>query len=226
MTPPSFSISSQTSSPHQLSTSMDQAILTLNQVGGKICAHIDGRYVLVCRAYDAEAIEQINTLKGRREGRPLVLAFSDFKSVIHAHLNSPLLPLLNLFTDRLTISIPAPPELPTPAHRGTGMVGVRILTQMPIRAISQALNEPLVISSANPTGQPSARSLADLERYQMNHLDRIEDESLVGLSSTSTLRKVTVVALVDSKLKILAQGGLSLDELESEWARLQFMGLA
>ena len=106
------------------------------------------------------------------------------------------------------------------------MVGVRILTQMPIRALSQALSEPLVISSANPTGHPSARSIADLERYQMDHLVRVEDESLVEASSTSAMRKVTVVALVDSKLKILAQGGLSLDELEGEWSRLQFMGLA
>ena len=197
--------------------------VTLFESPGQIAlTHFEGRFVLLGRAYDAEAAAEINRIKSRSAGRPLVMCFPNLNLARRANLSSPLLSLLPYFQDRVTISIPAPPEISVAAHRGVGMIGVRWVTADPLSQLMLALDEPLLISSANPTGRPSARHLEDLEGYGM------QDLPLIGppppSSEPSVLRRATVVGLVHSKLKVLNPGDTSLSEIKGEWERLKYVG--
>lgn len=201
---------------------INEAHTLLLQEGQVALTHFEGRFVLVARAYDAVAASEINRLKNRLAGRPLVMCFPDLKLATRSHLSSPLLSLLPAFKDRLTISIPAPPEVSSAAHRGVGMIGVRWVTAEPLHQVMLNLDEPLLISSANPTGRPSARHLEDLEGYGMNRLP------LIGQAPSplepSTLKRATVVGLVHSELAVLSPGDTSLSEIKEEWERLKYNG--
>ena len=185
-------------------------------------SHLEGRFVLVGRAYDTSVAQLINDIKGRSAGRPLVMCFPSLKLVERAQLYSPLLKLLPHFQDRVTLSVPAPPNLPSAAHSGVGMVGVRYLSTEPLRSVMDTLAEPLLISSANPAGRPSARHLEDLTAYAMDELPLIG--ALPSPNHPSTLKRATVVGLVHSELQVLSPGDTSLNEIKKEWERLKLGG--
>ena len=201
---------------------LEDTVSLLSQSGQVALTHFEGRFVLVGRAYDAEAAAEINRIKTRSAGRPLVMCFPNLKLVTRSHLSSPLLSLLPKFTDRLTVSVPAPPEVSAAAHQGVGMIGVRWVTEEPLHQIMLGLDEPLLVSSANPTGRPSARHLEDLKSYGMAHLP------LLGAppspSEPSTLRRATVVGLANSELCVLSPGDTSLTEIKTEWEHLKYIG--
>lgn len=200
-----------------------QEVSSLLRCEGQVAlAHLEGRFVLVGRAYDAQAAAEINRIKARTIGRPLVMCFPNLKLTSLSYLSSPLLSLLPHFKDRVTVSVPAPPEISFAAHCGVGMIGVRWVTAEPLNQLMFALEEPLLISSANPTGRPSARHLEDLDSYEMNHLPLIGAPP--SSSSSSVLKRATVVGLVNSELCVLSPGDTSLSEIRTEWERLKYVG--
>ncbi len=201
---------------------LQEAISLLQQPGQVAISHIEGRFVLLGRAYDAQAAARINEIKARSAGRPLVMCFPNLTLAKRAHLSSPLLSLLPYFQDRVTISIPAPPEVSIAAHRGVGMIGVRWITAEPLSQVMLTLDEPLLISSANPTGRPSARHIEDLQSYGMSQLPLIGE--LPVASEPSILRRATVVGLANSGLRVLSPGDTSLSEIKAEWDRLKYIG--
>jgi tRNA A37 threonylcarbamoyladenosine synthetase subunit TsaC/SUA5/YrdC len=111
---------------------LQEAITLFERPGQIALTHFEGRFVLLGRAYDAGAAAEINRIKSRSAGRPLVMCFPNLNLARRADLSSPLLSLLPYFQDRVTISIPAPPEISVAAHRGVGMIGVRWITADPL----------------------------------------------------------------------------------------------
>lgn len=201
---------------------LENSVSLLSQSGQVALTHFEGRFVIVCRAYDAEAAAEINRIKTRSAGRPLVMCFPNLKLVTRSHLSSPLLSLLPKFTDRVTVSVPAPPEISAAAHQGVGMIGVRWVTAEPLNQIMLRLDEPLLISSANPTGRPSARHLEDLESYDMAHLPLVGEPP--SSSEPTILKRATVVGLANSELCVLSPGDTSLTEIKTEWEHLKYIG--
>ena len=199
--------------------SVEQSVTYLKQDQSVLCVQLNHRFYLASRAYDQAGIELINQLKNRQEGRPLVLAFANLKAALNAQVNSPLLSLLPKFKGQLTVSVPSPPALPTPAHRGTGMIGVRLLDQPFMNELLEDLQEPIVLSSANPIGQPAAQSIDMLHQYQLSHLPLLLDPQAERVASKK--HKATVITWVNSNLKLLAEGDLSLNTIQSEWEKLR-----
>lgn len=196
----------------------------LTQSGQVALLHFEGRFVLVGRAYDPKVAEVINQIKGRSVGRPLVMCFHDPKKLEQAYLSSPLLSLLTQFYDRVTVSIPSPPNLPSAAHSGVGMIGARLIHSEPLAGLLVAMDEPLLISSANPTGRPSARHLEDLDSYGLSHLPLVGAEP--PEDQPSILRRATVVGLANSELIVLSPGDTSLNEVKRSWEELKLSGEA
>ena len=102
------------------------------------------------------------------------------------------------------------------------MIGVRWITAEPLSQVMLTLDEPLLISSANPTGRPSARHIEDLQSYGMADLPLIGELPLA--SEPSILRRATVVGLANSGLRVLSPGDTSLSEIKAEWDRLKYIG--
>lgn len=202
---------------------ISEALHHLHAPDGVICFKLNGRYVFSCNPYHDKAVQRINRLKGRQLGRPLVMLFEDLKSIEKAEIHSPLLHLLPRFAPLITLSIPAPIGISRAAHQGTGMLGLGLVDQGVGQALLAEWGGPLLVSSANPTGQPSPRTLSDLQNYGFdipllkNTLD--EDYPIKDLA------KVTVVTLALSKIKVLSAGDITEAELTEEWTRLLSIGL-
>jgi tRNA A37 threonylcarbamoyladenosine synthetase subunit TsaC/SUA5/YrdC len=102
------------------------------------------------------------------------------------------------------------------------MIGARLICEEPLAGILSIMGEPLLISSANPTGRPSARHLEDLESYGLSHLPLIGIEP--PAEQPTTLKRATVVGMVNSELAVLSPGDTSLTEIKREWERLKLSG--
>jgi|GEM_PF-2178086 len=212
-----------TTALHSSSITISEALEQLRTPDGVICFKLNGRYVLSCNPYHQEAVQRINQLKGRQLGRPLVMVFEDLKSIERAEIHSPLLHLLPRFAPLVTLSIPAPVGISRAAHQGTGMLGVGLVDQGAGRALLSEWGGPLLVSSANPTGAPSPRTLSDLAGYGFNLplLSGPEGEA----QRDESLAKVTVVTLASSQVKVLSEGQVTERELRDEWSRLVNLGL-
>ena len=212
-----------------LSKELRQAIEILKQPGGIVCFKLDHRYVLGACAFDDQAIQRILEIKKRKVGRPLVVAFNSIKEIEDIQASSPLLPLLKTFPYGLTLSIPAFPSLSRSAHLGMGMIGVRLMDDSVARSLIEHLGQPLVISSANLSGSPSANTLEDLTNYEISSKVDLILSSLSDQSQNSEIKSVsqektdrpTVVGLVQSQLTLFSKGSIDFKKLQTLWTQTQ-----
>jgi L-threonylcarbamoyladenylate synthase len=208
-----------------------QAIHLLKQPGGIVCFKLDHRYVLGACAFDDQAIQRILEIKQRKVGRPLVVAFNSLKEIENIQASSPLLSLLKTFPYGLTLSIPAFPSLSRSAHLGMGMIGVRLMDDPIARTLIEHLGYPLVISSANVSGSPSANHFKDLEKYEipskvdliLSSPPEVKAERSTELRSSSPSQertdRPTVVGLVQSQLTLFSKGSIEFDDLRTIWTQ-------
>ena len=211
-----------TPSDHNM-LSISEAIQQLHAPDGVICFKLNGRYVLSCDPYQEEAVKRINELKGRREGRPLVMIFEDLAAVRKAEIHSPLLHILPRFAPLITVSIPAPAGISSDAHKGIGMLGIGLVDHGVGKALLSEWGGPLLVSSANLAGEPSPRTKSDVLAYGFQVPIVWSSGEVHDLDDPPP--RMTVVTLTASKLKVLSAGQITQEELDVEWARLKVVGL-
>jgi L-threonylcarbamoyladenylate synthase len=204
--------------------SRDEA-LTLLQAGALVAFRLNGRLVLSCDPYNDDAVQRVNALKRRQPGRPLALVLPSLQAAVAAQISSPLLHLLPRFRPYLTVSIPSPPGVSRFAHHGLGMVGVGLVDEGPEAALLGAFGRPLLVSSANPTGEPSPRTLSEMRSYGFDVPVLAPPAGAPGLDEPVEAPSVTVVTLADSRLRVLSAGSASEGALNDEWGRLRALGV-
>ena len=211
-----------TTEPLTTSLSFEQALDELRRPQGVICFQLNGRYVLSCDPSNDHAVQRINTLKQRQPGRPLAMIFAHLDAALRSSIHSPLFHLLPTFAPLLTVSVASPPGVSRFAHQGIGMIGVGLADQGVARGLLEAWGGPLLVSSANPTGQPSPRSYEQVRAYGF---DVPLLQSPHANMSEVDVPHVTVVSLKSSKVHVLSQGVVTQEQLDEEWARLRAHGV-
>lgn len=204
--------------------SADEALSRL-EAGDVVSFRLNGRLVLSCDPYNDEAVARVNALKQRQPGRPLALIVSSTQMATSAQISSPLMHLLGPFHPYLTVSIPSPPGVSRFAHNGLGMVGVGRVSEGLIGKILCAFGRPLLVSSANPTGAPSPRTLSEMRAYGFDVPTLAPMPEEPSLTEPIEAPSVTVVTLADSRLRLLSQGSVSEEALTREWERLRALGV-
>jgi L-threonylcarbamoyladenylate synthase len=207
--------------PHDLSHTDALALL---HEGAVVMFRLNGRIVLSCNPYNDEAVQRVNALKRRQPGRPLALILPSLDAAAAAQISSPLLQLLPRFRPYLTVSIPSPPGVSRFAHHGLGMVGVGLVDEGPAAALLLSFGRPLLVSSANPTGEPSPRTLSDVRAYGFELPALAPSPGEPPLTVAVEAPSVTVVTLADSRLRVLSAGSVAEEALNEEWARLRATG--
>ncbi|MGP1664592.1 MAG: L-threonylcarbamoyladenylate synthase, partial [Rhodanobacter sp.] len=81
------------------------------------------------------------------------------------------------------------------AHAG---IALRITAHAPAAALCRAFGGAVVSTSANPHGQPPARSAATVTEYFGDALDGVLDAALGGQASPTTIRDALTGAIVRS----------------------------
>lgn len=179
--------------------------------GGVIAFRTDTFYGLGADPLDAEAVNKIWELKGREQGKPILLLISDLSQVERfvASRSS----LFDESTRRywpgpLTLVSNARKGLPEQLTAGTGTIGLRLPDDQRVRDLVRLCGGALTATSANPSGRSPARSAKEVSAYFPVGVDLIVDDGEVTSSEAST-----VLDVVGDQPRVIREGRLSRKDL-------------
>lgn len=183
-------------------------------VQGKLVAFpTETVYGLAARALDAAAVERLLAVKGRKAGHALTLAI---RGADEARDFAPDMPPLALRLARrcwpgpitLVLDDSHPesavrrlPRRVQEAVSPSGTVGLRVPGHSVILDVLQMIAGPLVLSSANRTGQPEARRASDVVDALGNDVDLVLDDGPTRYGQPSS-----VVRVWDKQYEVLRAG--------------------
>lgn len=179
--------------------------------GGLIAFRTDTFYGVGADPLNASAVRKIKTLKGREEGKPILLLIADIADAEALLASKPqAYEVLSkaIWPGPLTIVVPAA-DLPDELTAGTGTVGVRLPDNAQVRKLVRECGGRLTATSANPAGSDAARSASEVSGYFATGLDLIVDGGEVTATQPSTVLDVT-----GSQPRLLREGALSKREIE------------
>ena len=181
--------------------------------GGLIAFRTDTFYGLGADPLNASAVRRIFELKGREEGKPILVLISDV-NLVYSFLTNPSaqfsLTAKRFWPGPLTLIGVARDELPRELTAGTGTVGIRLPADEEVRALLHACGGALTATSANPAGQPPARSAEEVGRYFRDGIDLIVDDGEVTATHPST-----VLDLSGEVPHLIREGAVSRAELDA-----------
>lgn len=144
---------------------------------GLIAVPTESFYGLAADPFDEQALARLWQVKGRSEGKPILVLIGDesqlgpfVRSIPHAaHI------LMNVFwPGPLTIVFPAAVGLSDAVTAGTGSIGIRLSAWQPLRDLLRRVG-PVTGTSANREGIPPPTTVEEVQDNLGNVLDLIID---------------------------------------------------
>lgn len=160
--------------------------------------------------FDNEAAyKNLITVKRRPPEKPFTLMCADKTDIEkYAYVNKKAEKLIKAFMPgQFTIILKAKKCLPSWAVSKEGMVGIRIPDDKTIRELIRLTGKPLLVPSANRSGQPPLTNHLDVIKEFGGEVDAImEGESTSNVPST--------IVLVDDKINIIRVGLITEEEIK------------
>lgn len=179
--------------------------------GGLVVIPTETVYGIAANALDADAIGRLRAAKGRPETKPLPMMVSGPSEAGAFARRVPAVAqalMLRFWPGPLTIVLEAGDNVLEAVHAGTRKVGLRAPDHLvSLGALTEA-GCPLVLTSANVSGEPAATTADDAARNLGGRVDLILDAGPCALGEAST-----VLDLTGSQPVVLRQGALSEDAL-------------
>jgi L-threonylcarbamoyladenylate synthase len=179
--------------------------------GGLVAFPTETFYGLAGEAGNEAALEKIFRVKGREEGKPLLLLAAD-KSWLPG-LVQEVPPLAERLIDGfwpgpLTLVFKASPQISPLLTANTGKIGIRVSSHPVAQALVQAVGRPITGTSANLSGQPSTASALEVFQSLGDNLEAILDggRTAGGLGST-------ILDLSGPSPQIIREGAITGKEL-------------
>ena len=131
---------------------------------------------LHCRADRSQAISRIAEIKGRPEGKTLLVLAGDLVQV--QQMTGPLTAAQQAACRRcwpgpFSLILPADPELPPAVTGGGQTVAIRIPAVIALRKLILAVGYPLVSTSANLSGRKPATALGEVDSSITRSVDGV-----------------------------------------------------
>jgi L-threonylcarbamoyladenylate synthase len=163
--------------------------------GGVLAYPTEAVFGLGCDPHNETAFRQLFALKQRPPGHGVLLIASDFDQV-ERYIDTTL--VTDDMVEQARQTWPGPntwifprsaqvPEWVAGTHAG---IALRITAHEPAAALCRAFGGALVSTSANPHGEPPARSVRTVENYFGDTLDGLLDAPLGGQGNPSMIRDV------------------------------------
>ena len=178
---------------------------------GKVVAiPTDARYALVADPFNLRAVSRVFAAKGREKGRSLPLLVSD--SIMAEELASEAsarfrILMRHYWPGPLTIIVPASGKVPLRVTGNTGRVAMRQSNSKVAQALIERINQPLIATSANLSGQPTCASGIEVFGTMDGRLDLVLDGGTCpGLGSTT-------VDITEPFWKVIKEGAILEREL-------------
>lgn len=153
---------------------INQALETLKN-GGLILYPTDTIWGIGCDATNAEAVEKVFALKGRDKNKTmLVLLHNDNQLASYVREIPEVAYELIEATDRpLTIIYSDAKNLAPNAIAEDGSIGIRIVNHPFCQQLLQRFRKPIISTSANISGQPTATNFDEISEEIKNGVDYI-----------------------------------------------------
>jgi len=194
-------------------------------------------YGLAALASNAAAVERLIAAKGRPAGRPLALAISGADVLERFAPNVPTLAkrlARRLWPGPLTLVLDASdsaselarlPETSKKAILPEGKAGFRAPRNAFVLKVLEALDEPIVLTSANLSGEPPATSAADAKVGLDDRPDLIVDDGVAAFGEPSSVVEIVKTGKVggngeEEAAKILREGAISSEKLRDFSAKV------
>ena len=157
-----------------------------------------------------EAYDRLIQVKRRPPEKPFTLMCASPEDVIKfARVNNMAKKLINAFMPgQFTIILEAKDNLPSWVVSKEGMVGIRVPDDKDIQRLIGLVGKPLLVPSANKSGEPPLTKDKDVINIFGNEIDAI----ILG-ESTSNVPS-TIVMVKDNNVEIIRLGKISKEEIE------------
>jgi L-threonylcarbamoyladenylate synthase len=190
---------------------IEQGISALRK-GGLVAYPTDTVYGLGAAMNVPEAVERIYAVKRRPSGSPLPLLVADMCQI--SEVASDITPMAhcfirNFFPGALTLVLSKSKAVPEAVTRGGGTVAIRIPDHPVPVALIKGLGSPIVGTSANRSGQPSALTAEEVVRQLSGKIAMVLDGGVSPGGKESTILDVTGEIPI-----MLREGAISREELE------------
>ena len=158
--------------------------------GGIIAYPTEGVYGLGCLPDEDAAVERVLRLKQRAAGKGLILIAAQAEQldgwiVLPAGRSLPEPDLLH----PLTWIVPPGPFVHSLLRGENIGIAVRLTTNLVARSLCKAVDSPLVSTSANLTGRPTARNRYVLRRQFMQRVDYVVPGDCGPVDGPSEIRE-------------------------------------
>lgn len=159
---------------------------------------------------ELEDLERLRTFKHRPETKPIPVLVSDLAMMESiADLNERARKLAQtMLPGALTLVLPRKKSVPSEFTNGKDTIAVRIPDQPFLLDIVRALGKPVMLTSANLSGEEPASSAGQVEKM-LPGLDGI------ALGDCQILKPSTIVDCTSPDLAILRQGSVGKAEIEA-----------
>lgn len=143
-----------------------EAAVRALRAGGIVLHPTEAVWGLACDPYDPEAVAGVFTLKQRLPDKGLILVADRFDKL--APLLAPV-PDAKMRAAQATWPgphtwvFPVAPDCPDWLSGGRGTLAIRVSAHPVVQALSAAFGGPLVSTSANRSGRPPPKTLADVD---------------------------------------------------------------
>ncbi len=178
--------------------------------GRVVAIPTDALYTLVADPFSLRAVRSVFSAKGRDPHRSLPLLISDslMAEDLARELSSRFFILARHFwPGPLTIIVPASPKVPLKVTGNTGRLALRQSRSAVANALITHLNQPLISTSANISGQPTCRSGIDVFGTMDGRVDLILDGGLC------TSLGATTVDVTEPRWKMVKEGAIGEKEI-------------
>jgi len=160
------------------------------RAGGLVAFPTETVYGLGANALDAAAVRKIFALKGRPQTSPLIVHVASVEQAraLTAEWPGDAERLARKFwPGPLTIIVPASPNVPLRVTGNTGRLAVRQSRSAVANALVAKLDQPLISTSANISGQPTCRSGIDVFGTMDGRVDMVLDGGLCSGQGATTV---------------------------------------
>ena len=156
--------------------------------GGIIIYPTETLYGLGANPFDPEAVERLYKIKGREADKPIPFLIKDQEMLetLVADVPSRARQLMEQYwPGPLTLIFRAREGLPPPVRGEAETIGVRISAHPIARLIVEAIDVPLISTSANPAGEKDLSDAQSIAEILGNQVDLVVDGGQVsGMGST------------------------------------------
>lgn len=165
----------------------------------------DTVYGVVARATDRAAVEKLYHLKFR-DKKPGTLIAADIEQLVGLGIKRRFLKAVEQFwPGAVSVIIPAADPALSYLHQGKLSLAIRLPADKPLHKLLLETG-PLLTTSANPPGKPTATTIAQAKKYFGGSVDfYIDGGDLAGRQAS------TLIRIIDDAIEVIRPGAVKVE---------------